>query len=191
MPKNKIKVDNKQLIAFEKKLRKFHDDGIDDFIKQAIRAVAAQFLEKVIRLTPVGDYDGNVSFRTNPAESTKEVSFTTRDGQSVFFVANNPPRDVSFSARTAGKQGGTLRRGWNLRNFKKVDGGYEVEIYNDVHYAPFVENGHMIRNTAGGQAKGWVKGRFMLRNTEIELTFILPEILEQQLSLYLSKHFKG
>jgi hypothetical protein len=88
-----------------------------------------------------------------------------------------------------GKQGGTLRKGWNTRNFKKTKDGYEVEIFNDVNYAPYVEHGHLTANKDPSE-KRWIKGRFMLRNTEIELTFIVPEILEQQFNLFIAKNFK-
>lgn len=89
----------------------------------------------------------------------------------------------------SGKTGGTLRRGWNVKNIKleKMDGGYQVKIINPVEYASYVEYGH--RQTPGrfvpaiGKKlkKGWVDGKFMLSKSELELENELPRIIEQKL----------
>lgn len=67
---------------------------------------------------------------------------------------------------------GNLRRGWS------IDGPFiggtviSLQIYNNVEYAPFVENGHRTRG--GG---GWVEGRFMLRDTVEAISGELPGLL--------------
>lgn len=89
----------------------------------------------------------------------------------------------------SGKTGGTLRRGWNVKNIKleKMAGGYQVKIINPVEYASYVEYGH--RQTPGrfvpaiGKRlkKGWVEGKFMLTKSEMELEQELPGIIERKL----------
>lgn len=51
---------------------------------------------------------------------------------------------------------GNLKRGWMLGNVTQVGENLEIEIFNDVEYAAYVEYGHMTRNR-----KSWVEGRFM------------------------------
>ena len=192
-----LKVCTKDLKKLEKRLKNLQENELDKFMKEAIMKLTSEFLQMVIEKTPRGNYSGDrniVRFRTNPKENRKEVSFTTRDGTAVFFVANNPAKDVEFElkshdakSKAAKKQAGTLKGGWHFKDLKKTADGYEVEIYNDVYYAPWVENGHVKRNKKGGPAKGWVKGRFMMRDTELEIKMLVPEILENQLALFIKR----
>jgi len=170
MPKRKnsgIKVDIRKFSQFEKKLEKLKDESLDEFIKSGARVLAGAFLERVKKRTPVGKYGDR-------------VEFTTRAGEFV-----------SFEAATHPTVGGTLRNGWQLVSLQKTSQGYSVEISNNVSYASFVENGHVIRNKKGGPAKGWVNGRFMLRDTEMEMVFITPEILEKKLERFLRNELSG
>lgn len=63
---------------------------------------------------------------------------------------------------------GNLRRGWNVTNA----GVMAIELYNNVEYAPFVENGHRTRG--GG---GWVPGQFFLRDSIAEITSMMPSLI--------------
>lgn len=100
-----------------------------------------------------------------------------------------PRTPVGIYPAESGKTGGTLRRGWNVKNIKleKIDGGYQVKIINPVEYASYVEYGH--RQTPGrfvpaiGKRlkKGWVEGKFMLTKSEAELESELPGIIERKL----------
>lgn len=107
---------------------------------------------------------------------------------------------VGQYAPSAGKKGGTLRRGWTAKSeAEAMNGGqadatafvnsldirrdgnlYEIEIINPVRYASYVEFGHRTRNH-----KGWVPGRFMLAVTEAEIAAKAPEILEKKLERFL------
>ncbi|MCL0330609.1 HK97 gp10 family phage protein [Apilactobacillus xinyiensis] len=58
---------------------------------------------------------------------------------------------------------GTLRRGWNKSSMQYAGNQFSFELFNNVEYASFVENGHRTRNK-----KGWVEGRFFLKGVEIE-----------------------
>ena len=80
----------------------------------------------------------------------------------------------------SGRTGGTLRRGWMATKAQKNGNVYQSTVYNPVEYASYVEYGHRTRNH-----KGWVAGRFMLTNSEKELSQQVPEILQKMLDSYL------
>lgn len=110
----------------------------------------------------------------------------------------------------AGKNGGTLRRGWTSKSEREAEltstfgGGqagatyakslqvtktgnvYQIEIINPVNYASYVEFGHRTRN-----GQGWVNGRFMLTISEDELDSQAPKILEKKLMKYLGDAFNA
>ena len=98
---------------------------------------------------------------------------------------------------SAGKVGGTLRRGWTggkssnasaYANSLKVHhygGNYVIEIVNPVEYASYVEFGHRTR---GGN--GWVEGQFFLTISEQEIQRDAPKILEKKLKQKLGECFK-
>lgn len=83
---------------------------------------------------------------------------------------------VGQYASGTGKVGGTLRRGWTVEpEVKNVGDAYGIDVINPTHYASYVEFGHRTR---GG--KGWVKGRFMLTESENEVRDQAPKILERR-----------
>lgn len=88
-----------------------------------------------VQNTPVGDY-------------SKDVSFTTKSGQSVNF-------------RVAGRVGGTLKRSWAVKRAEKQGKDHVAELYNTADYALYVNNGHRVVNHDHVTA-GYVKGQFML-----------------------------
>lgn len=81
-----------------------------------------------------------------------------------------------------GKVGGTLRDSWKTSDVSYKNGTYTIDVYNPVEYAPYVEYGHRTRNH-----KGWVKGRFMMTESEVELREQMPRLLRQKFN----KTFKG
>ena len=86
----------------------------------------------------------------------------------------------------SGKTGGTLRRGWTIdANIVKVGNEYEITVFNNVHYASYVEFGHRTRNG------GWVVGRFMMTESEIELEAQAPKILEKKIEKILMEALNG
>lgn len=99
---------------------------------------------------------------------------------------------VGQYAKTSGKKGGTLRRGWtgnqkqSAKSFadtlaiKHEAGKYIIEIVNPVEYASYVEYGHRTANH-----KGWVPGRFMMTLSENDLQDIAPKVLENKLKKFL------
>ena len=87
----------------------------------------------------------------------------------------------------SGKTGGTLRRGWTIdADITKVGDEYEIIVFNPVEYASYVEFGHRTANH-----RGWVKGRFMMTESEIELESQAPQILERKLQKLLGDMLNG
>lgn len=162
------KVDIRQLQNFQKELEEsLSGKQLDLFIESCSKELAARLLAKVIKRTPVGNY----------------------------------PKET-------GKKGGTLRRGWTggidmkpeeYANFLKVQhvgDKYVIEIINPVEYASYVEYGHVqtlgryVPALGKKLVKGWVEGKFMLKDSEIELHRDAPKILEKKLKKKLEELFK-
>jgi hypothetical protein len=80
---------------------------------------------------------------------------------------------------------GTLRRNWQLGPVERVGGGYSIELFNPIEYAPYVEFGHRTRLHTG-----WVEGRFMLTISERELERELPAIMERKMQRFLDDHMR-
>ena len=78
---------------------------------------------------------------------------------------------------------GTLRRNWQIGAVRRIGNGYEVEVYNPIEYAKYVEFGHRTRN-----GTGWVEGRFMLTISERELQRELPAILDREIKKFMEDH---
>lgn len=87
---------------------------------------------------------------------------------------------VGVYPASSGKVGGTLKRGWVVRDLDVQKLGQNtvvsIKVINPVHYASFVEYGHRTRNRTG-----WVEGQFMLTRSEMELEDDLPGIIERKL----------
>lgn len=192
------KCDFKELEKFRDRIEEFSEYGVDRFCEDVTKELAARLLAQVIRRTPVGDYTGDAYITKSGRKSHrryKTVSFSTNSG-----------KNVSFKASTAGKKGGTLRRGWTTQKNGSGSEGlgannakafvdtlkihhygsyYIIEIVNAVEYASYVEYGHRKR---GG--KGWVNGRFMLTNSEKIISGQAQAIIERKLKVYLKEVFK-
>lgn len=70
---------------------------------------------------------------------------------------------------------GHLRCNWQVGTVEKRGNAYVVEIFNNIEYASFVNNGHRTRNH-----KGWVEGRFMVEISMNEIERQLPKFLERK-----------
>lgn len=73
---------------------------------------------------------------------------------------------------------GHLRGGWQLANA----GILAIELFNNVEYAPFVENGHRTRG--GG---GWVSGQFFLRDSIAEIASMMSSLITPELTRVLEE----
>lgn len=71
---------------------------------------------------------------------------------------------------------GNLRRNWEVGKVVRKGDGYEVEIFNNTEYGPYVEYGHRT----GKDLTGWVEGRFMMTISMKEIERELPRFLERK-----------
>ncbi len=181
-------VDYSQLIEFANTLENFRDE-IAMFQEDCAKELAARLLAKVIKRTPVGDYRGD-EYLTKSGKTRhrnyKTVNFTTKTG-----------KVASFKAKTHGKVGGDLRRGWtggakqNPKDFVEsllvahIGDTYIIIVSNDVYYSSYVEDGHVTRDRTG-----WVKGRKMLAISIAELEKDATLILERKLDRFLNDIFE-
>ena len=133
--------------------------------KDLAKELAARLLAKVIKRTPVGDYQS----------TTGKSGGTLRRG----WTARSEGEAESGRTQNAKQYADSLQ-------INKVGNTYQVEIINPVNYASYVEFGHRTR---GG--KGWVNGRFMLTISEQELDTQAPAILERKISQKLMEVFGG
>lgn len=164
-----VKVDVRQLERLQKQIEKAATVDIDVFCEDCAKELAARLLRKVIKRTPVGDYSD-----TYELEDDEEAKFLVESG----------------------KVGGTLRRGWSMKQLHHFDDTYVIEIINPVEYASYVEYGH--RQTPGRYVPAidaklkvsWVKGQFMLTTSEKEISNIAPKFLETRLNQLLKECFK-
>ena len=84
---------------------------------------------------------------------------------------------------------GALRRTWFLSGVRQRGDVYEVELYNNTEYAPWVENGHRIVRSGG--TVGWCEGFFMLRLSVLELERVAPEVLGARTEAFLRALMEG
>lgn len=179
------KFDLKGLKELQKELDRLQKET-DAFVEACAKELAARLLAKVIKRTPVGDYD---RYWTD----TDGTRLVDKEGKEIVLHKSK-------------KKGGTLRRGWTTQKAGSGSEGlktrgarqyvdslkvnhfgnmYVVEITNPVEYASYVEYGHRTANH-----KGWVPGRFMLKISEQELRDIAPAVLESRIKKFLKGAFK-
>lgn len=91
-------------------------------------------------------------------ESAKWIVAKMRDTAYAVTVKNTP---VGSYPAGSGKQGGTLKRGWERGKTLRVGNGWQSEYHNNVYYAVYVNNGHRRVNRRG-ETTGYVKGKRML-----------------------------
>lgn len=160
------RVDIRQLKQFQKKLEKLSAVQYNDFCEQAAKEVAARFLAKVIKRTPVGQYtDGRVG-------GTLRRGWTAKSH-----------REAELGSTFGG--GGGAKAFADSMTVRKVGNTYHIEVINPVEYAAYVEYGHRTANH-----KGWVAGRFMMTISAAEVEAAAPKFLERKLLNYLKEAFE-
>ena len=82
---------------------------------------------------------------------------------------------------------GELRRNWKVGRVERRGNAYQVEIYNNTHYAQFVEYGHRT----GKDLTKWVEGRFMMTISMQEIERELPRYLEKRMTKLLNDIMNG
>lgn len=161
------RVDFRQLQRLAKRMEKLERAGFEKFCEDAAKELAARLLARVIKRTPVGDYD----------EGT--VGGTLRRGW-----ITGSHREAELSATFGGGAG--VKKFAESMTVTKKGNNYEIEVINPVEYASYVEYGHRTRNH-----QGWVPGRFMMTISADEVERLAPKLLERKLVKLLGEAFNG
>ena len=149
---------------FRKELKAMLGDITDIDIKCLNKAVNIG-LADVKKNTPIGSY-------------SKEVNFTTKEGEAV-----------SFTTRTV-KVGGFMRKSWrSAPAVKSKTGGVTKSIVNNAFYSSYVNYGHRIVNKSK-ETVGWVKGQFMLEKAEAKAYKALLKEFELEVERVNREHDK-
>ena len=88
---------------------------------------------------------------------------------------------------------GELRRNWTIGQIRRIKGGWQVDVFNPVLYAIYVEYGHRgVYVPALGVTlhvdTHWTEGKFMLTISEQALERELPAILKRKQEAFLKKY---
>lgn len=164
-----VRIDFSSLKKYSEKLKAVDKEQVMQFKEDTVRNLAAYLLKKVVARTPVyKSIKRPVTFKTKKGEvKTKQVKVDVND-----------------------HTGGQLRQGWQIGEVRRTAGCFEVEVFNPVHYALYVEYGHrgvyvpelgktVHKDTA------FTPGKFMLTISEAELKQDASVIVERKLRKFL------
>jgi hypothetical protein len=174
MAKSNVRLDYDELKKLKEQIMLFGDPTqTDKFLESCAKELAARLLRKVIKRTPVGQYE----------EGSGKVGGTLRRGWTTGSTgdSSHDTKQAMYNNMFGGS--GTVSQ--SNMTVNKVGNDFVIEIINPVEYASYVEFGHRTRNH-----KGWVEGKFMLTISEDEIRKSAPRILEKKLEKYLKECFK-
>lgn len=133
---------------FKKFAENFHKTLQEEtFVIDVMNKLGDIMIREVKERTPVGQYDGT-----------------------VFFVSGGKLLVFKTGGKT--RQGGELRRNWDLESCEKQGDTYVVTISNNTEYAVYVEEGHRTADHSG-----WVEGQFFMKITMEDIMSQLPAIV--------------
>lgn len=170
------------------------------FYEDCCKELAARFLRKVIKRTPVG-----------------KGQFDVARDKNDFIIKYKRGKSKGQAKLIRLTSGGTLRRGWTAKTEAEAVGGgapnqlafiaglkvqrigreYQITITNPVKYASYVEYGHRqipgrYIPVLGKRTKaGWVKGQFMMTVSLQELVDEAPRVLVRKLDAFLRGVMNG
>lgn len=123
----------------------------ENFILDVMSRLGNMAISELKANTPVGQYDNTVFF--------------TAVGAGGRFIA-------SFEGPGTTKQGGTLRRNWEIGDIRKEGDTYIVEMINNTEYGSWVNNGHRKSDHSG-----WIEGQFFVELAFDDIKAQLPQIV--------------
>ncbi|MGL4791303.1 MAG: HK97 gp10 family phage protein [Anaerotignaceae bacterium] len=161
-------MDFSQLKAYNKKIEKMPKD-IDIFFVSVTKNLGARLLRKVKQKTPKGD----TSYRAKK----------DKDGNVEKYKKGNKR---GLNKMEVSHKGGNLKRNWQVTDVVKGGNTYIIDVYNQVEYASWVEEGH--RQTVGRYVPAIgkklkqpkTKGRHMLKKSEEELEKDMDKIIQSR-----------
>lgn len=161
---------------------------LDKFMENCAKELAARLLAKVIKRTPVGQYENS----TGKVGGTLRRGWTTGSEKQAMYTAlfGGGKDGIGGTGNMKAVYGtGAVAEGAagyaNSLTVTREGNDYVVEIINPVEYASYVEYGHRTR---GG--KGWVPGRFMMTISEQEIEKSAPAILERKIKKAMEEAIK-
>lgn len=203
------------LKKLQKKLEQLKEKS-EPFAEDCTKELGARVLSKVIKRTPVGDYQKDNEFmrykRSNAKKGIKAGDvMLTKSGKArrgkykLVSFKTSKGEDVAFRADTSGKKGGTLRRGWISRTHSEAESGSVGNVKEYTASLPVKYNGNKLtldivnpveyasyveygHRTRGG--KGFVQGHFMLEKSRQEVDKIKDKVIEDKLNKFLGGAFK-
>jgi Bacteriophage HK97-gp10, putative tail-component len=133
-------------------------DQYDNFNHRFASKTGLKLLRYTKKATPVGDYENDVAFwaRKSVNDPSKGIGLVELDGAG------------------AGMSGGTLRRSWELSPVVKRGNDYDITVFNDIEYAPYVEHGHRVKAFNSDKVVGWFEGRHMAKDSVKNVQQKLP-----------------
>lgn len=192
-------VDFRELEQFRDKIQRIGEHGAAELCNDCAKELSARLLRKAIKRTPVGvpgmeKPDKDHMYTTVTSENGKKRKFLSAEGE-------------AYQQYWGGYAGGTLRRGWTANGVAGTDAVKNVEsipvnvmssnhrimIINQIAYASYVEYGHRQQPGRYVPALGkrlkasWVPGRFMLRDSEVELDAIAQKVVDKKVKQYLER----
>lgn len=123
----------------------------------------------------------------NRFRSAAQTSASERFTREVLLELAN--RTLAATKKRTPADTGHLRRNWMIGQVVQHGSMFEVEIFNNVHYAPFVENGHRV--VINGQTVGWCEGVFMLRLSVMEIERLAPQVIGARAEAFLAALMGG
>lgn len=160
----------------------------DELISKIAKELAARLLRDVVKRTPVGK--GNYY-----VEVAK--TYEAKTGKSKVYKYTNGKNKGKAKITKTKITGGTLRRGWTVDNKTLMFGdAYVVNVFNNIFYCTYVENGH--RQTPGRYVpaigkklkRSWVPGKHMLKLSVDDLQKKADAIVEKKLESWLNEVMK-
>ena len=203
------------LKKFQKEVEKLKEQA-EPFAEECTKELGARVLAKVIKRTPVGDYQKDNELmrykRDNKKKGVKagDIKLTKggkarREKYKLVSFKTAAGKTVSFRADTSGKKGGTLRRGWTSHTHAEAESGSAGNAKEYAASLPVKRNGNKLtldivnpveyasyveygHRTRGG--KGFVRGQFMLEKSRREVDKIKDKVVEDKLNKFLGGAFK-
>lgn len=90
-----------------------------------------------------------------------------------------------------------LKRNWFITHARRSGKHYRAEIYNNIEYAPWVENGHRqeigryVPAIGKRLVRGFVEGKHMLRDGLFDLQRAAPNYIKTKSEEFLSRMMEG
>lgn len=177
----KCDIDISQLKHFQQRIEKMaKKQEIDALCEKIAKDLAARLWRKIVKRTPVGEnrYIDMLVWGKKKDGSARVVK--NKDGTPKLKPT------VVYS-------GGTLKKNWRVSESAKKMNIIEVEVYNNIFYASYVEYGH--RQTPGRYVpaigkklkNSWTDGKFMMTTSVAEIRQSSNQIAEKYLVDYLRR----